>query len=272
MTWIEIRNIKAKYLEQLEKAQNTKNKKTAEKYRDKAQYFRRMIAEELIQWDFSGLDFKQLNVMAPGSSIYSTIPGSSYGYKSGTSMACPFASGLAAVVWGAAPDYTNVQVQQLIQDNAVDLGSPGWDQYYGYGRIDALATLQQFGQLIVSLTNMTFLADSQVGSIPDSVDIMVQTSVQSAGVISWTTVISPEATTWLSVAPNVGSVSGSMPASIRIEPDTNGLGYGTYNCELLIATISESKAFTSSVEISLNFVAELHRYFFVPILKNYNLD
>ena len=73
MTWIEIRNIKAKYLEQLKKAQNTKNKKTAEKYRDKAQYFRRMIAEELIQWDFSGLDFKQLNVMAPGAGPYCLV-------------------------------------------------------------------------------------------------------------------------------------------------------------------------------------------------------
>lgn len=45
----------------------------------------------------------------PGSSIYSTLPGSDrqYGYKSGTSMACPAAAGAAAVILSARSDIRN---------------------------------------------------------------------------------------------------------------------------------------------------------------------
>lgn len=39
-----------------------------------------------------------VDLCAPGSSVYSTIPGGSYGLKSGTSMACPMVSGVAALV------------------------------------------------------------------------------------------------------------------------------------------------------------------------------
>lgn len=85
--------------------------------------------------------------------IYSTLPTynvdmtgegfyKNYDYLQGTSMATPYVSGLAALVWSVSPSLTPAQVQQVIQSTADDLGAPGWDQNYGYGRIDTLAALQ----------------------------------------------------------------------------------------------------------------------------------
>jgi len=65
-----------------------------------------------------------------------------YDYLQGTSQAAPHVAGLAALIWSTNTELTPDQVQGIIQDTAVDLGSTGWDQYYGHGLIDALAALQ----------------------------------------------------------------------------------------------------------------------------------
>ncbi len=79
----------------------------------------------------------EVDLAAPGSSIYSTCVGDSYCSKSGTSMAAPHVSGLAALIWSAYPDHTAAQVTQRLLETAQDIESPGWDEYTGWGRIDA---------------------------------------------------------------------------------------------------------------------------------------
>jgi len=82
-----------------------------------------------------------LELVAPGESILSTVPGSTYGLKSGTSMACPHVSGVAALVLSRYPGMSNEEVRERLTDTADDLGSPGKDLQYGYGRVDAFAAL-----------------------------------------------------------------------------------------------------------------------------------
>lgn len=60
-----------------------------------------------------------------------------YDYKQGTSMATPHVSGTAALVIQANSLLTNVQVREILNGTATDLGDPGWDQYYGYGLVNA---------------------------------------------------------------------------------------------------------------------------------------
>ena len=59
----------------------------------------------------------------------------------GTSGACPVAAGVAALVLSIDQNLTNTEVQNILQDSAVDLGSPGFDNSYGYGRVDAFFAL-----------------------------------------------------------------------------------------------------------------------------------
>lgn len=78
-----------------------------------------------------------VDLAAPGSGIYSTFPGNTYGYLSGTSMATPHVSGLAALILSRNPDLTPDQVTALLESTADDLGPAGRDIYFGVGRINA---------------------------------------------------------------------------------------------------------------------------------------
>ena len=78
----------------------------------------------------------EVTVSAPGVGVYSTVMGGGYGYKSGTSMACPHVAGYACLLKLAFPDDTPDQIEQRMIDNAVDLGVAGHDTAYGWGRID----------------------------------------------------------------------------------------------------------------------------------------
>lgn len=64
-----------------------------------------------------------------------------YNYNQGTSMATPHVSGAAALVMQANRTLTNVEVREILNATASDLGDPGWDQYYGYGLVDAQAAV-----------------------------------------------------------------------------------------------------------------------------------
>lgn len=80
-----------------------------------------------------------LELMAPGDGIYSTYLGGGYETMSGTSMACPHAAGVAALIWSMNRNLTNVEVRLRLQETALDLGKPGRDWEYGYGLVDAEA-------------------------------------------------------------------------------------------------------------------------------------
>ncbi|MEC0181447.1 S8 family peptidase [Paenibacillus peoriae] len=83
-----------------------------------------------------------VDVMAPGASIASTYPGNQYAALSGTSMASPHVSALAALIRSINPDLTNKEVMDLMRSNVIDLGAPGHDKYFGYGQIDVYKALK----------------------------------------------------------------------------------------------------------------------------------
>jgi subtilisin family serine protease len=82
-----------------------------------------------------------LDLVAPGLLIYSTIR-NGYGYNSGTSMAAPYVSGLAAVLYGIAGNGSSSLVTSQMISSARDLGAAGFDYEYGFGLIQMDAALK----------------------------------------------------------------------------------------------------------------------------------
>jgi hypothetical protein len=81
-------------------------------------------------------------ITAPGVELYTTDISSGYASASGTSFSSPMAAGLAALIWSAKPSYSAVQVWNTIKNSADDLGDPGPDRDFGWGRINALKALR----------------------------------------------------------------------------------------------------------------------------------
>ncbi len=84
----------------------------------------------------------EVDVSAPGENVYATYYPNTYAYLSGTSMATPHTSGLASLIWSYNPNLTNEDVRDILMQTADDLGPAGWDERYGWGRINAFAALQ----------------------------------------------------------------------------------------------------------------------------------
>ncbi|HED66921.1 MAG TPA: PKD domain-containing protein, partial [Planctomycetes bacterium] len=84
-----------------------------------------------------------VDLVAPGVSVYtlSASSDSSYGGASGTSFACPMAAGVCAMIWSQQPNLSPGDVEYILKSSAHDLGAPGVDDLYGYGRIDLAAAL-----------------------------------------------------------------------------------------------------------------------------------
>ena len=80
-----------------------------------------------------------VDVCAPGVNIYSTLPGDTYGFAAGTSMAAPHVTGLAALILSSAPCLSNEKVRQIIEDTceSVDTLNPGFAGQLGKGRVNA---------------------------------------------------------------------------------------------------------------------------------------
>ena len=80
-----------------------------------------------------------IELSAPGVNIYSTIPVEmgSYASYSGTSMAAPHVSGVCALILSEFPMWNAEQIRSHLRYKTDDLGEPNWDQYYGYGRLNA---------------------------------------------------------------------------------------------------------------------------------------
>ena len=84
-----------------------------------------------------------VDLAAPGFNIYSTLPGNNYGYKSGTSFAAAYTSGMAALLFDIVIDTNdngrlNDEVREALESGCYETGVSGT----GFGRIDAGKSLQ----------------------------------------------------------------------------------------------------------------------------------
>ena len=93
-------------------------------------------------WSYSASG-SWVDICAPGNNILSTMPVSygSYGYVDGTSSASSVVSGVVALMFAANPDLISDEIKFILYDTAVDLGASGKDNTFGWGRVNAYASV-----------------------------------------------------------------------------------------------------------------------------------
>jgi subtilisin family serine protease len=67
-------------------------------------------------------------------------------FKSGTSMATPHVSGVAAVVWSNFPECTANGIRLALRASADDQGEAGYDHAYGWGVVQAKAAVDYISE------------------------------------------------------------------------------------------------------------------------------
>jgi subtilisin family serine protease len=83
----------------------------------------------------------EVDISAPGVSVFSLSGTASYTYKTGTSMATPHVAGAAALIWGYNPSISRDALRSYLIGGVTDLGDPGTDVLYGAGRLDIAASI-----------------------------------------------------------------------------------------------------------------------------------
>jgi len=98
-----------------------------------------------------------VDVAAPGETITTTFSGGTYGSSSGTSLAAPFASGLAGLLFSQHPDWSPAQVRAQIVHTAhnIDAQNLSYTGQLGSGRIDAGQAVATAAHPVISIQSLT---------------------------------------------------------------------------------------------------------------------
>ena len=94
---------------------------------------------------------EQIDISAPATNILSTYwnadESSTYAYMTGTSMATPHVAAVAALILAMDPKMSLKDLESALTSSATDLGSKGWDEKFGVGRLTAWRAVATVGPL-----------------------------------------------------------------------------------------------------------------------------
>ena len=96
-------------------------------------------ADTMTSWSTYG---EFVDVSAPGVGIWTTSNGGGYSAPSGTSFSSPITAAVVALMMAANPSLSSSQLEDLLLQTADDLGTEGFDIFYGYGRVNAAAAVE----------------------------------------------------------------------------------------------------------------------------------
>lgn len=205
-----------------------------------------------------------VDVAAPGVGVYSFVPGEYYPRTwSSTGLAAAHVSGLAALIWSVNPNLTPDQVEGIITSTAVDLGEDGWDEYFGWGRIDAAAAVLATTHYLEVKPDNTL----DFGRVCDH------------GVPPWRKITNPNTNyaTWSATAIDdwlsISDPEGYTPSSAMVSIDKDNLpNYGPYTTGIT-ATSTMTNYEHSPLIIPVTFVYTQCWTSYLPLLfKNYSSD
>ncbi|MFQ5857157.1 MAG: S8 family serine peptidase [Anaerolineae bacterium] len=102
-----------------------------------------------------------VEISAPGVNLPGPLLDGRYDHVAGgTEVAAPHAAGTAALIWAVNPSLTPDQVRDFLRDTADDLGTVGYDEFYGFGLLNAALALQTTPHILhIAPHELRFLVD-----------------------------------------------------------------------------------------------------------------
>jgi len=176
---------------------------------------------------FTNYGASTVDIAAPGVSIYSTTPNNTYSTYSGTSMATPHVSAVAALAWALNPNATVAQVRDAILQGADSSTSLSGKVACG-GELNALKTLKLIGAGAVD--------QPTVGSVAAS-----STSVAAGATVTLTA--------------RAIAAASSPVTSVRFVLDTNGNGQYDSSDKILATSTSISGGVASAAMSTSGYAA-----------------
>jgi subtilisin family serine protease len=179
---------------------------------------------------------------------------------SGTSMACPAAAGVAALMLEKNPSLSPAGIDSLMELNAVDLGEPGKDNEFGSGRVDAFITVSAVPETrMPDLVHVEMLPDPDGDSVYEpGADGGVAFVLHNNGPVTdargvtgrlavvenpWVTVANPEAV-FGDLAAGTSGDNVADPFTISIDPGAPQ-GYGF----TMLLTVADEAGFSRTFDV-----------------------
>ncbi len=177
-----------------------------------------------------------VEIAAPGVNVLSTVPFSTlYEQWSGTSMATPHVSAVAALLMSAFPNASVQEIRDAIDFSAKDLGTAGRDTYYGYGLVQAQAALDYLGGVTpppppppTGTLAVTVTTDKATYTDRETVSITTTVKDGEGGLVSGAAVSTVVKTASGTTSTLTGTTGTNGQVVVKYKVSTRKGGKGTY--------------------------------------------
>jgi serine protease len=176
----------------------------------------------------------------------------------GTSMATPHMAGVLALMLAVNPNLTPVDIDQLLAGThpqttrriTRDLGTPGRDDFYGHGLIDAAAAVIAAGEIVGGSVAPT---GSSLAVSPTSLDFKnfiptLTFQISNSGSNSLTIDSITADTPWLTLNPT----AGIAPLAVTVTVDRTGLPEDTQTATIQITSDATQGSQTATVNVRVD--------------------
>ncbi|MEN3939809.1 S8 family serine peptidase [Prosthecobacter sp. SYSU 5D2] len=199
--------------------------------------------------DFSNYGDISTDLAAPGQDIYSTIPGGGYGYKSGTSMACPHVAGACALLMAHRPALTHQNIRELILKSADSLPALTGKTVTG-SRLNLFNALMAADDILVTPGTGFIATGPFVGPFsPASKTYLVSNDTQTSA--TWT---ASSDRPWVTAFPLSGSLSAgeSMNLTLTLNEQAEILPAGTHIAKLTVTNPATGRSQIRNIALQVN--------------------
>lgn len=177
-----------------------------------------------------------IDISAPGSGIWSTVPNNGYAIKQGTSMASPLVAGLCGLMLSLNPGLLPADVESCLLSTAddIDAANPSYIGQLGAGRINAFEAMNCISTTLSLAPVAEFTADI--------------TSIIEGQSVNFTNLsyYNPDTWSWTFTGGTPSTFNGANPPAITYNTA------GTYAVELTVSNTNGSDTETKTAYITVN--------------------